>query len=805
MRGFGTLVVLGALIGGCSYLSEGDLADRMDLDGDGVARPDDCDDDDPDIGAAESLFFDSDGDGFGSSTPAESCAAVSSAVANSDDCDDNDATVFPGAEEICDGADTDCNGSVDDVDDPPIWYVDADDDGYGNGQAATLAACDQPSGYVANGEDCDDLNGRAFPDNKEVCDELEVDDDCNGLADDEDPNVDPETQVTVYQDEDGDGFGVEEVSSLACHAGDGWALEAGDCDDGDVERHPDNQWYRDRDEDGYGDAAYAVRSCLDVDGYVRDDQDCDDLRSDVSPAGQEICDPDDADEDCDGVVEDEDPTVYGQDSYYWDDDGDGYGDPSVEQLSCEPLSGWSLVPRDCDDADSAVNPDALEDCESAGDEDCDGYEECDDVDCSTHEWCVPFDLAGADAILDSSDSGDQLGSIVAGAGDIDGDGFDDILASCADYHPPIGSYPNARAAYLVGGPVTGSMDMTSLATAEILAEDSGDLAGISVAGLGDVDGDGFGDLVIGAPYYPGGVYPYSGAAYLLHGPLTGTVDLATAGTVITDAYPTVYEFGIDSAAAGDVDGDGSPELLIGSDDAVWLFPGTITGAASTVEATAELIVSNEPILATGQDMDGDGVGDLIVGDSSRDNAYVVLGPVTGTINLSTSADVVVPIPDWSGNRSRLTADGDLDGDGHLDLLASDPMNDDYYTTAGAVYLYSGPISVMHRASAATAVMYGESSSACAGNGLAVPGDLNNDGFDDVAIGAPWDNRAYVVLGPVSGTLSLADASRIFSNSADSFTGYDVAPGGDVDADGEPDILFAAMGGGAVFLLHGSRF
>ncbi len=795
------LAILAVLLTACTHLSEQDLADRMDLDGDGTPRPEDCDDDDPSV----TLFtwhLDADADGYGGETTEEACTPPAGFVAEGGDCDDADASVNPVADEACNGRDDDCDGELDEGLELQTWYLDVDGDGYG-GTAISEEACGPPSNYVGNADDCDDADRDIHPDAVERCDPDDVDEDCDGLVDDADGEVDGETLVTVYQDEDGDGYGVEGITSAACDAGDGWALVAGDCDDSDAERNPDTWWYRDADEDGYGDPVYDVRACEDVVGYVRNDLDCDDSESSFSPDGQEVCDLDDIDEDCDGLVEDDDPSVIRQDAYYWDDDGDGYGDPDSEIWSCEQPAGWITWARDCDDTDPSISPDTPEDCELKGDEDCDGFEGCDDVDCSAYGWCSPFDLAGADAILHSTDSGDDIGSALANTGDLDSDGYDDILVSCVYYHV-LGFTPNTRAAYLINGPVSGNVDLNSSATAELLSENAGDIAGYSLVGLGDQDGDGFGDVAVGAPQYGGSGGSYPGAAYVLNGPLSGSISLGTSDAFITDAYSAIQEFGHDIASAGDVDDDGFPDLLIGSDGATWLFSGPLSGSLSTAHATARLLGTNQPVLADGHDLDGDGLSDVVVGDFSRSEAYVLLGPVSGSTSLSGAADAVVPIPSWGSQRPRLCAGGDFDGDGHPDIAASFPLADDHDTNVGEVYLFHGPLSSMHLASAPDATLVGETASACAGNGLAIPGDLDHDGTDDIAIGAPWGGMSYVVLGPVSGTLLLSEADMSFSNTSASFNGYDLQPLGDVDSDGAPDLVFGSLGDGA-YVLHGARF
>jgi hypothetical protein len=222
-----------------------------DLDGDGWAGDDDCDDRDPavfvgapeacnggdddcdgfvDEGVAQVAWWDRDGDGFGD--PAYSsrvCALPADAATQAGDCDDTDAQVAPGAPEACNTRDDDCDGVIDE-DAGGSWYTDADGDGHGAG-AAVPGGCVPDPGQSALGDDCDDASRAAYPGAIEVCDG--IDNDCDQQVDDGAP------VGLVWRDGDGDGYGDPAEPLAGCTTDPGVAPNPLDCDDGDPTTSPD--------------------------------------------------------------------------------------------------------------------------------------------------------------------------------------------------------------------------------------------------------------------------------------------------------------------------------------------------------------------------------------------------------------------------------------------------------------------------------------------------------------------------------------------------------------------------------------
>jgi len=392
-----------------------------DLDGDGAGLAEDCDDEDPDRtpGATEvcdgkdndcnghvddavgDLFYaDEDTDGYGDpDASVQSCQGATGYVADDTDCDDTDPEVNPGMAEVCNGLDDDCDLLIDDEDpdlsDPGTWYRDGDEDGFGD-DALTVAACEVPEGYTEDAGDCDDSDAAVNPDAEETCNG--VDDDCDGLTDGEDDSVTGLT--TWWLDGDGDGHGGSAYSVEDCDAPEGFAETADDCDDGDAATFPganeacdgvDNDcdtevdenatdagaWYADTDGDGYGDPDASTLSCDGGTQYVADDTDCDDTDAAVSPGATEVCNG--LDDDCDTLVDDDDPDVADPGTFHADLDGDGYGDPDSTTVACDQPSNTVADDSDCDDSDATAFPGATETCDG-DDEDCDALVDDDDPD-----------------------------------------------------------------------------------------------------------------------------------------------------------------------------------------------------------------------------------------------------------------------------------------------------------------------------------------------------------------------------------------------------------------------------------------
>ncbi len=436
-----------------------EVCDGIDNDCDGTV-------DESDASDALTWYADTDADGFGDATStAPGCSAPSGYVADATDCDDTTSIASPGAIEYCDGIDNDCDGTVDedDASDAATWNIDHDGDGFGSA-SYTTAACSQPSGFVSDATDCEDMNASAYPGATEVCDG--VDNSCDGTVDG--PNA--QGQTTFFADDDGDGFGDASSPTDACEPGSSLVEDSSDCDDTDANVNTDatevcdgvdndcdgsvdedsaidaSTWYTDADGDGFGNSAFSTLACSAPSGWVADNTDCHDGSAAAFPGGTEVCDS--LDNDCDGIVDE--PESADATTWYTDADSDGFGDSAYPQIACTAPSGAVEDDTDCDDSDGAVFPGAVDayydgvdaNCDGASDYDADldghdsdawGGTDCDDTDADIHPDMAETWYDGVDSDCDEASDFDA-----------DRDGFDSASYGgddCDDANPD--TFPGA--------------------------------------------------------------------------------------------------------------------------------------------------------------------------------------------------------------------------------------------------------------------------------------------------------------------------------------------------------------------------
>ncbi len=403
---------------------------------------------------------------------------------------------------------------------------------------------------------------------------------------------------------------------------------------------------------------------------------------------------------------------------------------------------------------------------------------------------------------ESNQAGALFGSSVAAAGDVNGDGFDDLIVGADSFSA--GQTAEGRAFVYLGS-------AAGLSTsAAWTAEGNQDLArfGMSLATAGDVNGDGFDDVVVGAPFFDAGQTD-EGRVFVYLGSATGLS--ATAGWT-AESNQSQAGFGASVFAAGDVDGDGFGDVLVGApnfdngetnEGRAFVYTGSTAGLTATPAWTAEIDQPNALLgssVATAGDVNGDGFSDVIVGAPFFDNpesaegaAFLYLGSASGP---SVSPDWTSE-SDQAGARSgsSVAPAGDVNGDGFGDVLVGASFFDNGETDEGRAFVYLG--SAAGLSTTPVWVAEGDQDDARFGDALSTGGDVNGDGFGDLLVGASmFDNRqtdegrAFVYLGSGSGP-STSSAWDTEGDQSQAQYGVSVAPAGDVNGDGFSDVLVGA--------------
>lgn len=505
-------------------------------------------------------------------------------------------------------------------------------------------------------------------------------------------------------------------------------------------------------------------------------------------------------------------------SAYADGDGDGFGTGDLQTI-CEGEPGYAALAKDCDDENAEINPGMEPVCENAQDDDCDGVSDCeapggqDDIDDSTYTRSRIYGFGA-------------LGTAVLGAGDLNGDGWPDIAVGA----PTAG---DGGEVYVWYGPLD-ALEAPDSADLTFYAE-GGDIAAGSALGAADLDSDGLRDLVIGAS--GGSVADGGRAVYLVHGAMAEDAPLNDNPVV-----DIIGRSGGESIAT-DVDfrgGDGVADLLIGTGSNLIFIQGPITESVDDYKDIYDGFLEGDSAGETGfavifaGDTNADGDPDILLaaptstcslgsGDDDRgDNngcAFLYTEPsqlreddaTVGGVNDRTL------VGEQTGDRfsHALAPAGDVDGDGYADVLIGAPGSDAETTDGGTVYLLSGADlwalgdeGALGAEDISTRIDGDEEGMAL---GSALAGNLNLDGDDapDFAMGAPGaDDGAGAVMvwyGALQDTAKASDAGwRVNGANAGDGLGTSLSDAGDMNGAGLEDLLVGAPaadgGAGAVWLL-----
>ncbi|MHB9288543.1 integrin alpha, partial [Halobacteriales archaeon Cl-PHB] len=446
------------------------------------------------------------------------------------------------------------------------------------------------------------------------------------------------------------------------------------------------------------------------------------------------------------------------------------------------------------------------------------------VETAGFEGMIP--LESADVKFLGEATNETAGWSVARAGDVNGDGYDDVIIGAPRNDS---GASNAGAAYLVYGPADPSDVDLADADVTLLGAGEDDYAGWSVSTAGDLNADGNADIVVGAPGNDS-TDQNAGAAYVVYGgDLSGEMSLAEADAVLrgSDAYDragwsvaNVSAVGHDAEHGIAVGAPSEDTAADGAGAAYVVAASSLAGEMSLADADAKLtgVAAHAAAgwsVADAGDLNGDGHADIAVGapqhnvsESQTDPAgaaYVVYGPVAGEMSLADANLTLVGANDGDRAGYAVSHAGDVNNDSTADLVVGAPYADDGGNQSGAAYVVYGEegLSGEMNLSDANVTMAGEATQDRAGWSVssAGSGDVTCDGIDDLIVGAPYNDStasnagaAYLIQGSpaLSGEVNLTDADAKFVGEAQGDrAGWSVGEAGDHDGDGFEDVLIGA--------------
>ena len=554
-----------------------------------------------------------------------------------DDCNDYDPTIYPGADEYCDGKDNNCNGLFDEeAVDANTYYADGDLDGYGNPEVYVMS-CERSPGLVSDGTDCNDETDLVNPGEPETCNDG-LDNNCNGdeteclrtgqlglgVADitllGTEANGGAGVDVTVVGDMDGDGLAEVAVGA--------WRADLRGTDSGGVYL-ASGEWLRSGTVSGIG---YLTDGPLVLEGT-----------SSAHNAGNSV-------------------------AAAGDVNGDGFADLVIGAFHAKGGG------NDSGEAYLVLGPVA-----------------------------EGFILTDADARLIGEYAYDVAGSVVAGGVDLTGDGRDDVLVGAVGYGD--GSLQSQGGLYVVEGTTAGTASLGG-ARAVIEGAERYDRLGTS-GSAADFNGDGIGDVVAGAETAPGG--DGNGHAVVVFGPLGGRSSSADADAILVGEGLTHNAgFAVGAGDInGDGYGDlvvGAPGYTTGSspEGAVYVVLGPPTAGEASLSTHHARIVGDQSgdalgtAVAAETDLTGDGRADILLSAPGNDQAAsnagaaaAFYGPVSGGLSFTDGDFRVFGESVEDGLGGSVSGVADINGDTVPDLLFAAPGSDRGGSAAGSAYIVFG--------------------------------------------------------------------------------------------------------------------
>jgi hypothetical protein len=406
----------------------------------------------------------------------------------------------------------------------------------------------------------------------------------------------------------------------------------------------------------------------------------------------------------------------------------------------------------------------------------------------------------------------HFGRSVSAAGDVNDDGFNDVIVGAYIYD---NDQNDEGRAFVYHGSSTG---LSEIANWSVESDQSGSEFGLSVSCAGDVNGDGFSDVVVGAPGYDNG-QANEGRTYVYHGSVSG---LSATANWTAESNQENSHFGFSVSTAGDVNHDDYYDVIIGAylfdngqedEGRVFVYNGSASGLSISANWTAECDQINAYYgcsVSTAGDLNIDGFSDVIVGAYLYDNGttnegrvYVYYGSSSGlssAVNWTAESDLTDSYFGYS-----VSSAGDVNNDGFPDLIIGAYRLSNGQLAEGKAFVYFGSTNQISLHPDWTGIC--DQEYARFGFSVSGAGDVNNDGFDDVIIGAPtYSNgqsevgKVFVYYGSQSGLPQTAQWSSLGNGSN---FGWSVSTAGDVNNDGYDDILISTFGGG-VFSFLGSQ-